>query len=69
MIIPADILSYALGLFSSVGLIPYTIGTIVGVSYFSFVFAYLGVAAFESNIVTFAIVGLVSVLVLGLGGM
>ena len=67
MIIPVDILSYALGFFSTVSLTEYTFATIIGVSYFSFVFSYLGAAAIEDNILLFVGVAVFSLCILGLG--
>ncbi|MFQ5531808.1 MAG: TVP38/TMEM64 family protein, partial [Candidatus Nanoarchaeia archaeon] len=43
MVIPADILSYALGLFSKMKTSHYTLATLIGVTPFAFVFAYLGI--------------------------
>lgn len=40
MMIPVDILSYAIGLFSSVKLSTYSLATLIGVSPFAFVLAY-----------------------------
>jgi len=42
MIVPVDVLSYALGLFSKVGFWTYALATVIGVIPFAFVFAYLG---------------------------
>ena len=42
LIIPVDILSYVLGLFSKIRLVPYAFATILGITPFAFVFAYLG---------------------------
>ena len=42
MIMPVDVLSYALGLFSRIGFWNYALATIIGVVPFAFVFAYLG---------------------------
>ena len=44
MTLPVDILSYAVGLLSSMPLWQYTLATAIGVTPFSFVFSYLGVA-------------------------
>lgn len=49
MIIPVDVLSYALGLVSRVALLPYTIATIIGITPFSFIFAYGGEALLEGK--------------------
>lgn len=50
MIIPVDILSYALGIFPRVTWKVYTIGSIIGVIPFSLVFAYLGGLSVEFQI-------------------
>lgn len=50
MLVPADILSYALGLTSTIRLWKYTLATLIGVSWFSFAFAYLGEAFYTNNI-------------------
>ncbi len=42
MVVPVDILSYTLGLFPRISWKNYTIGSILGVIPFSFVFAYIG---------------------------
>ncbi|MCB9810703.1 MAG: TVP38/TMEM64 family protein [Candidatus Nomurabacteria bacterium] len=41
MMIPVDILSYAIGLFSTVKLSTYTAATIIGISPFAFILAYM----------------------------
>ena len=46
MIIPVDILSYGLGLFSKIKLLPYAFATIIGITPFAFFFAYLGIVPF-----------------------
>lgn len=46
MALPVDILSYAVGLLSSMPLWQYTLATAIGVVPFSFIFSYLGVAFF-----------------------
>jgi uncharacterized membrane protein YdjX (TVP38/TMEM64 family) len=66
MVIPVDILSYALGILSSVSLLEYTLATVLGISWFAFAFAYLGEAAFEGNVVLFLCIGAASLVVLGL---
>ncbi len=40
--IPADILSYALGLFSKISLTRYTLATLIGIIPFAFIYSYLG---------------------------
>jgi uncharacterized membrane protein YdjX (TVP38/TMEM64 family) len=42
MTIPVDVLSYALGLFSRISLKSYFVATLIGVTPFAFIFAYLG---------------------------
>ncbi len=42
MVIPVDILSYALGLFSKISFSRYILSTIIGITPFAFVFSYLG---------------------------
>ena len=47
--VPVDIGSYALGLSKSIGIVEYTVATIIGVTWFSFAFAYLGDALLTGN--------------------
>jgi len=63
MVIPPDILSYALGLFSKIKLRTYTIATVIGLIPFAFVFAYLGTVPFYYQITAL----LVAILVLLIG--
>lgn len=42
MIIPVDILSYALGLFSEINPLPFFFATLIGITPFAFIFAYAG---------------------------
>lgn len=42
MLIPVDILSYALGLFSKIKTTPFFFATLIGVTPFAFIFAYVG---------------------------
>jgi len=65
MVVPVDILSYALGLFSSVSLFRYTLATVIGVAYFSFAFAYIGEAAYSSNVMLLGIVAVASLTMFG----
>lgn len=46
LIIPVDILSYALGLFSTMAWRPYMIATLIGVTPFGFYFSYAGTLPF-----------------------
>ena len=67
LVVPVDILSYALGLFCTISLTEYTLATVIGVSYFSFVFSYLGEAAIENNMLLFMSVIIMSLIIFGLG--
>jgi len=47
--LPVDLISYGLGLTKSLSFSSYFVGTLVGVSWFSFAFAYIGEALFTGN--------------------
>jgi uncharacterized membrane protein YdjX (TVP38/TMEM64 family) len=64
MVIPVDVLSYALGLLSTVTLFEYTYTTALGVSWFSFMFAYSGNAVYTGNYVLLGSIGVASVFIL-----
>lgn len=64
MVIPVDILSYALALFSTVSFPTYAFATMVGIAWFSFAFPYLGDALVEHNYVLFTAVGVASLIML-----
>ncbi len=64
MMIPVDVLSYVLGLVSTVTLFEYTYTTLIGVSWFSFVFAYSGDALYTRNYVLLGSIGVASVFIL-----
>lgn len=66
MSIPADVLSYALGLVKGIKFLPYLAATILGVAFFSFAFAYLGEAFFESEWFVLLSLGAVSVVLFSL---
>jgi uncharacterized membrane protein YdjX (TVP38/TMEM64 family) len=53
LVVPVDILSYALGLFSTVRLGVYTVASSLGILWFSFAFSYLGYAYNTNNTVLF----------------
>ena len=53
--IPVDILSYALGLFSTIKFKPYILATIIGVSPFAFFFAYAGMLPFAYQVIALLI--------------
>lgn len=61
--LPVDLISYAIGISKSVGFWEYTLATLIGVSWFSFAFAYMGEALFERNISLLLSVGGVSLAV------
>jgi len=63
MVIPVDILSYALGLFSKIKTRDYLLATIIGVSPFAFIFAYLGRMPFYYQIFVF----LLAIIILSIG--
>ena len=67
VLIPVDILSYALGFFSSISLLKYTLATVLGISWFAFIFAYLGEAAFTGDGVLFGVLAFISLSLLVLG--
>lgn len=51
MIVPVDILSYALGLFKKISWKVYLLATFIGIFPFAFVFSYLGTLPFKYQIV------------------
>ncbi len=53
MVLPVDILSYALGLFSNISFIRYMLATIIGVTPFSIIFAYGSDALINGKYVVF----------------
>lgn len=65
--VPVDLVSYALGLSKTVGLIEYSVATFIGVIWFSFAFAYLGEAMLEGNTIILIELGTVSLLVFVVG--
>lgn len=60
LIVPVDILSYALGLFSTVSMRTYALASAVSILWFSFAFSYLGFAAKDGDAVLFTIYSVVS---------
>ncbi len=64
MIVPVDILSYALGIGTHVPFKLYVYATAVGIAWFSFAFAYLGETLLNGNYVLFASIGVASVVIL-----
>ena len=61
IIIPADLLSYALGLFSGISTKKYILATIIGVTPLGVTLAYLGSMPFEFQIIGFITVGVIIV--------
>ncbi len=57
IIIPVDILSYALGIFTKMKARSYIIATIIGISPFAFLLAYLGTIPINYQILLFFIAG------------
>ncbi|MBT4165463.1 VTT domain-containing protein [archaeon] len=60
--IPVDILSYALGLFSKMKTREYLLATIIGITPFAFIFAYLGKMPFQYQILAL-ILALITILI------
>jgi len=58
MVIPLDILSYALGLFSKVKLSTYILASVIGMAPFAFVFSYMGVLPFEYQLIGWGLAGI-----------
>ena len=56
MVMPVDILSYALGIFSIIKWKSYLLATAIGVSPFAFVFAYLGTLPLRYQLITFFVI-------------
>lgn len=64
VILPVDILSYALGMLSTVSFRTYTLASAVGILWFSFVFAYMGEAFKKGDYVLLSSIGVASIVVL-----
>ncbi len=67
MVIPVDLLSYALGFFSNVSFMRYTLATIIGITPFAIIFAYAGGALFEGKYCTIVILTLIMLFVFSIG--
>ena len=65
--LPVDLASYALGMTKNIGLVEYSFATLIGVSWFSFAFAYLGEALLTGNIPLLIELGTVSLLIFIVG--
>lgn len=59
MIIPVDVLSYALGIFTKMSTRNYIIATIIGITPFAFALAYLGTIPFIYQIISFLIASII----------
>lgn len=59
IILPVDILSYAIGLFSKMKSGEYFLATLIGITPFAFIFAYTGGLPIKSQVVIFLIVGVI----------
>ena len=58
VIIPIDILSYALGLFTKMSTRSYLLATLIGITPFAFIWAYLGGFPFKYQAILFLIIGI-----------
>ncbi len=63
LVFPVDLLSYGLGLFSTVSMRTYGLASALGILWFSFAFSYLGYASFTQNTVLFASYGVASFII------
>lgn len=59
MVIPVDILSYALGLFSKMKARDYLLATIIGIIPFAFILAYIGALPFYYQLIVLLIAGII----------
>lgn len=60
---PVDIMSYAIGLTTNMHIVPYTLATMIGVTFFSFAFAYSGDAFFGGNFHALEVIAAFSLIV------
>ena len=67
MVLPVDVLSYALGLFSSITFTRYILATIIGITPFAFAFAYGGSALIDGKYLMFLTLAAVALIALGIG--
>lgn len=58
-IIPADVLSYAIGIFTRMKMKSYLLATLIGITPFAFGWAYFGGISIEYQILLFLIIGIV----------
>lgn len=57
MVIPVDVLSYAIGLFSNISRKKYILATVIGITPFGFIFAYLGTMPIVYQIIGLLLAG------------
>ncbi len=62
MFIPVDVLSYLLGLLSSMSALSYFWATIIGITPFAFIFSYAGILPIRLQIAAFFVAGLIAIL-------
>jgi uncharacterized membrane protein YdjX (TVP38/TMEM64 family) len=62
MVLPVDILSYALGLLSKMKTGSYMLATLIGVAPFAFVLSYLGTFPFQYQLISLPIAGIILLL-------
>ncbi len=65
LVFPVDLLSYALGVFSTVKMMTYSIASGIGILWFSFAFSYLGHAFEGGDTVLFVTYGVASLIIFG----
>lgn len=59
IILPVDILSYIIGIFTKVDLKTYALATVIGVTPFAFVLAYMGSLPIKSQLISFVIISII----------
>lgn len=64
IVLPVDVLSYTLGIFSKVRLLTYSIATLIGVIPFAFILAYLGIMPIQYQLIGILILGIFLIYVL-----
>lgn len=62
MMIPADVLSYALGIFTRMSVKNYLLATVIGITPFAFLLAYLGGIPIQYQVLLFLIAGILIIL-------
>lgn len=64
MLVPVDVVSYALAILSTISFKKYIAATMLGILWFSYAFAYGGIALMEHNYVLLSYIGVASVVIL-----